>query len=110
MMDTEIMLPYGDSFLKTRIPTKNITSILSTKDIKGLGDEREALTNSLRAPIGRPPLRDCVNKNDKVMVIVTDNTRPCPDDRLLTPILNELEETNYTCSSWRPHRGSRERM
>ena len=92
MMDTEIMLPYGDSFLKTRIPTKNITSILSTKDIKDLGDEREAITNSLRAPIGCPPLRDCVNKNDKVMVIVTDNTRPCPDDRLLPPILTELEE------------------
>ena len=92
MMDTEIMLPYGDSFLKTRIPTKNITSILSTKDIKGLGDEREAITNSLRFPIGCPPLRDCVNKNDKVMVIVTDNTRPCPDDRLLPPILTELEE------------------
>ena len=92
MMDTEIMLPYGDSFLKTRIPTKNITSILSTKDIKGLENEREAITNSLRAPIGCPPLRDCVNKNDKVMVIVTDNTRPCPDDRLLPPILTELEE------------------
>ncbi len=92
MMDTEIMLPYGDSFLKTRIPTKNITSILSTKDIKDLGDEREAITNSLRAPIGCPPLRDCVNKNDKVMVIVTDNTRPCPDDRLLPLILTELEE------------------
>jgi len=91
MMDTEIMLPYGDSFLKTRIPTKNITSILSTKDIKGLGDEKEAITNSLRFPIGCPPLCDCISKNDKVMVIVTDNTRPCPDDRLLPPILTELD-------------------
>ena len=91
MTDTEIMLPYGDSFLKARIPTKNITSILSTKDIEGLEDEREAITNSLRTPIGRPALRDCVNKNDKVVVIVTDNTRPCPDDRLLPPILAELE-------------------
>ena len=91
-MDTEISLPYGDSFLKARIPTKNITSILRTKDIKGLENEREAITNSLRLPIGSPALRDCVNKNDKVVVIVTDNTRPCPDDRLLPPILAELEE------------------
>ena len=32
-----------------------------------------------------------VNKDDKVVVLVTDNTRPCPDDRLLPPILAELE-------------------
>jgi len=91
-MDTEINLPYGDSFLKARIPTKNITSILRTKDIKGLDNEREAITNSLRLPIRCPALRTCVNKNDKVVVIVTDNTRPCPDDRLLPPILAGLEE------------------
>jgi len=91
-MDTEINLPYGDSFLKTRIPTKNITFILRTKDIKGLDNDREAITNSLRLPISCPALRTCVNKNDKVVVIVTDNTRPCPDDRLLPPILAELEE------------------
>ena len=78
--------------MKARIPTKNIACVLTTQDVKGLENEREAITNSFRAPIGRPPLGDCVNKNDKVVVIVTDNTRPCPDDRLLPPILAELEE------------------
>jgi len=34
---------------------------------------------------------DRINKDDKVVVLVTDNTRPCPDDRLLPPILAELE-------------------
>jgi len=91
-MDTEITLPYGSSFLKARIPTKNIAFILSTKEIKGLENEKEAITNSLRSPIEFPALRDCVNKDDKVVVLVTDNTRPCPDDRLLPPILAELEE------------------
>lgn len=92
MMNTEISLPYGDTVLKAMIPTKNIAFILSTKGIKGLENEREAIANSLRSPIECPPLRDCINKNDKVVVIVTDNTRPCPDDRLLPPILAELEE------------------
>jgi nickel-dependent lactate racemase len=89
---TEIELPYGDSFLKAKVPTKNLTTILTTKDIRGLENEREAITASLRAPIGCPPLRECIKKNDKVVVLVTDNTRPCPDDRLLPPILAELEE------------------
>ena len=92
MMDTKIELPYGSSLLKVRIPTSNITCILNTQDVKSLANEREAITNSLRAPIGCPPLLDCVNKNDRVVVIVTDNTRPCPEDRLLPPILAELEE------------------
>ena len=92
MMDTEIELPYGDSSLKTRIPAKNLAFTLNTKDVKGLANERKAITNSLRAPIECPALRDCVKKSDKVVVVVTDNTRPCPDDRLLPPILAELEE------------------
>ena len=93
MLSTEeIEFPYGGSSIKARIPTKNIICILSSRYVKGLENEREAITNSLRSPIGCPPLRDCVSKNDKVVVLVTDNTRPCPDDKLLPPILAELEE------------------
>ncbi len=92
MMDTEITLPYGDTHLKAKIPTKNLTCVLETHDVKGIDNEREAIINSLRAPIECTALTDCVNENDKVVVIVTDNTRPCPDDRLLPPILAELEE------------------
>ena len=90
-MDTIIELPYGSSRLKARIPAGNLAGIIEVPDVRGLPDEREAITGSLRAPIESPTLLDCVNKNDKVVVLVTDNTRPCPDDRLLPPILDELE-------------------
>lgn len=92
MIDTEIELPYGHSLLKAKIPTKNITFVLDKKDVDGLRNEREAITSSLRAPIACLALLDYVNKDDKVVVIVTDNTRPCPDDRILPPLLAELEE------------------
>jgi len=91
-METEIKLPYGDSFLTARLPAKNIACVLSKRQAKGLENEGEAITRALRAPIGRPPLRECVKRDDKVVILVTDNTRPCPDDRLLPPILAELEE------------------
>lgn len=55
MTYTEIELPYGDSFLKAKIPTKHLSYVLNSKYIKGLENEREAITNSLRAPIGCPP-------------------------------------------------------
>ncbi|MBI4295602.1 MAG: nickel-dependent lactate racemase [Chloroflexi bacterium] len=91
-MYSEIMLPYGDSFLTARIPARNIAAILERKDVGGIAGEAAAIRNSLRSPIAHAPLRDAIKKTDRVVVIVTDNTRPCPDDRLLPPILAELEE------------------
>ena len=91
-MSTKIELPYGDSFLKATVPSKNLISILSMRSIKGLENEREDIIKSLRSPIRCPGLLDCINKNDNIVVLVTDNTRPCPDERLLPPILAELEK------------------
>ncbi len=88
---TEIELPCGECSLKARIPAKNIVCILTRQDARGLVDEREAIIQSLRSPIDSPPLRDLIKPNAKVVVLATDNTRPCPDDRILPPLLAELE-------------------
>ncbi|MFC1988949.1 nickel-dependent lactate racemase [Chloroflexota bacterium] len=90
-MDREIYLPYGDSLLKIRIPEDNVACVLERHRQKGIENEAEAITESLREPIGSPPLIDCLSTDDKVVVIVTDNTRACPEDRLLPAILAELE-------------------
>ena len=90
---TEIELPCGEGSLTARIPTRNIVCVLTRQDARGLADEREAITQSLRSPISSPPLRDLVKPSDKVVVLATDNTRPCPDDRILPPLLAELEST-----------------
>jgi nickel-dependent lactate racemase len=87
----EIDLPYGESKLTARIPKANLSFVLEKQELDGLEDEGAAITESLHNPTGSPPLLERIEKNDKVAVIVTDNTRPCPDDRLLPPILAELE-------------------
>ena len=87
----ELDLPYGNAYVKAHIPVNNLKRILNTKHVKGLSNEREEITASLRSPIASLPLLDRINKDDKVVVLVTDNTRPCPDDRLLPPILTEIE-------------------
>jgi len=88
---TEIELPCGECTITARIPTKNIACVLTKPDARGLADEREAILQSLRSPIESPPLRNLIKPSDKVVVIATDNTRPCPDDRILPPLLTELE-------------------
>ena len=91
-MDNEYRFPYGDSFLKADIPAENVSFVLEKRELDGIDNEREVITNSLRSPIGCSPLGEYIHKDDKVVVIVTDNTRACPDDRLLPPILAELEQ------------------
>ena len=62
MKYTEIEPPYGDSFLKARIPTQNLAFVLNTKFIEELENEREAIIKSLRSPIGCPLLLDLISK------------------------------------------------
>ncbi len=90
-MFTEFQLPYGNSALTARIPAKNIACVMKRQHARGLADETAGLLEAIRSPIGSPPLIDCIRRNDKIVVIVTDNTRACPDDRLLPPLLAELE-------------------
>jgi nickel-dependent lactate racemase len=91
-MVSEFQFPYGNSILKARIPTGNVSMVLERNRTQGLEDQEEAIANSLRFPMGSPPLAGRLHESDKVVVIVTDNTRACPDDRLLPPILAGLEQ------------------
>src|SRR4030042_6302570 len=88
----EIKLPYGESFKTIHIPKKNLAGVLETRQHPGLGNERESILASLREPIDSLPLVDRGDENDRVVIIVTDNTRACPEDRILPPILEELEK------------------
>ena len=90
-MNTQFELPYGDSLLTASILATNLSLVLETRDVGGLENETQGILDSLRSPIEHLPLQDSVHKGDKVAVIVTDNTRACPDDRLVPPILAELE-------------------
>jgi nickel-dependent lactate racemase len=89
---TEFSFPYGRSFLIASIPTANIACVLETCQLPGLENEYEAVAAALRSPIESAPLIDRVKPGEKVVVLATDNTRACPDDRLLPPILAELEK------------------
>ena len=91
-MAAEFRFPYGDSVLKANLAAGNIAAILKSHHARGIKNQAEAIVNSLRFPFGSPPLTECLHQSDRVVVIVTDNTRACPDDKLLPPILAELEQ------------------
>jgi len=88
----EISLPYGDSYLTVGIADRFADNILDSKYVPGIKNESEAILHSLEHPVGCAPLREQIGRNDKVAIITTDNTRPCPDDRILPVILAVLDE------------------
>ncbi len=87
----EFELPFGSSKVSMRVPERNVSYVLEPRHQPGLRDEATAVVEALRNPIGQKPLAAAVTATDRVVVIVTDNTRACPDDRLLPPLLSELE-------------------
>jgi nickel-dependent lactate racemase len=90
-MHAQFELPYGSSTVRVRVPERNLAFVLEPHHLAGITDEAGAVRDALRNPLGQKPLADAVQPHDNVVVIVTDNTRACPDDRLLPPILQELE-------------------
>ena len=47
---------------------------------------------ALAAPIGTPPLHKIVRAGQRITIITSDITRPCPSHLMLPPIMNELAQ------------------
>lgn len=84
-----VHLAYGKQGLDVRVPGD--ATVIEPKYVAGLPDERGAILQSLRAPIAGPPLRALVRPGGRAVIVHTDITRATPNDRLLPPLLFELE-------------------
>lgn len=89
----KVSLPYGNDRLSVEIPESNLVGVLRKGEAEPLDDVYEAVLRSLRSPIGKPPLGELLDQEDEIAIIVDDHTRPCPDDRLLPPLLEGIEES-----------------
>jgi nickel-dependent lactate racemase len=82
-------LSYGRTGLTVTLP--ETVDVLEPRFLPGLPDEKAAMLEALRAPIGSPPLANLVKPGDKVVVVHTDITRATPNQRILPVLLDELE-------------------
>ncbi len=82
-------LAYGRRGLSVNLP--DTVDVIRPRYVPGMGDETSAVFQALRNPIGSPPLAELIRSGDKVMIVHTDITRATPNDRILPPLLQELE-------------------
>ncbi len=64
--------------------------VLLPSAVQPLADEAGAVTSALRNPVAGFPLRDRVRAGQRVAIVISDITRPVPNQLLLEPLLAEL--------------------
>ena len=83
-----VALAYGKGQLAVDLPGD--ATVLEPCYTEGIPDERAAVRQALRHPIGTRPLRDLVAATDHVAIVTTDKTRATPNHTLLPCLLDEL--------------------
>jgi nickel-dependent lactate racemase len=89
--DTPIKLPYGDRSLEVEVHPDNLQDVLYPKEFAAQDrDEVEIIREALEHPIGSRLLSSQVHPGQRVAIVTSDLTRPCPSDLLIPPVLDEL--------------------
>ena len=86
-----VKLAYGKSGLEVGIPEGVRVTTIEPTFVPACPDPIDAITASLRTPIGCLPLRERVHPNDTVGIVFSDITRPTPNHQIIPAILAELE-------------------
>ncbi len=84
-----VRLAYGKEGLNIAVPESAV--VIEPKYVPGLASEPEALRDAMRKPINSPPLREIAKAGGRVTIVHTDITRATPNERILPPLLEELE-------------------
>ena len=88
----EITLKYSTGGLRINLPsTPNFLGVLEPRSKPALSDPTDAVRRSLRSSISSSPLREAARGRQDAVVVISDKTRPVPNNLLLPLILHEIE-------------------
>lgn len=88
-----VRMNYGKRGLEVAVPDSNLAGILRMNRIRSLEDPSEAVKEALEKPIASAPLKDLARGRESACVVVSDITRPVPNQIILPPLLDVLEES-----------------
>ncbi len=86
-----VRLDYGADGLDVDLPCERVT-IIEPVFRSAVADPHTALTAALRAPLGRPPLREIVRRGQTVAISVCDITRAQPRQETLAALFAEMPD------------------
>ena len=84
-----VHLDYGTDGLAVDLPDDRIT-VIEPMPRPAVPDAHETLVRAIRAPIGRPPLRELWRPGQRVAISVCDITRAQPRQQQIEALLSEM--------------------
>ncbi len=88
-----VRLEYGKTGLEVELPDERIVRTLAYKNAAPLADPQAALEQVLTSPTGSPPLAEVARGRRSACIAICDITRPVPNELMLTPMLEILEQS-----------------
>jgi nickel-dependent lactate racemase len=91
-------IPWCEESLEFEIPDDSLIWEATPADLPGVADEDKEILEALEHPIGTPDLETMIGagKGITVAIVVDDNTRVTPANKLLTPLLKKLLSCGIT--------------
>jgi nickel-dependent lactate racemase len=89
----KITLRYGRDGMPLQVADDLDAEVLHLNPLPPLENEAEKIENSLRSPIGSPPLDKLAQGRESACIVICDVTRPVPNEKLLAPLLTCLQES-----------------
>ncbi len=87
-----VRLEYGRTGLEVELPDDRVVRTLSYKEVPPLSDPAAELAGVLANPNGTPPLLVLARGRQNACILICDITRPVPNELILRPVLQSLEE------------------
>ena len=91
-MALEYSLGYGREQQTFVLPEANLLMDMKANVPDQKSDEEDLIREALAEPIGTERIGDICRPGEKICIITSDITRPCPSHKMLPPLLEELEE------------------
>ena len=86
----ELEFGFGQGTQRVSLPRENLLDVLTANAVEyDLTGETEVI-RALNAPIGAPGIEEVVHPGEKIAIITSDITRPCPTWVMLPPLLHRL--------------------
>ncbi|GCE11145.1 nickel-dependent lactate racemase [Tengunoibacter tsumagoiensis] len=83
-----VSIPYGSTTRVISVPEDAV--VFHSQPVPPLADERHAFQLALREPIASAALASRVRAQDRVAIVISDITRPTPNERIVPWLLEEL--------------------
>ncbi|MFB5661978.1 nickel-dependent lactate racemase [Alteribacillus sp. HJP-4] len=80
---------YGKDHLTVSLPEDAV--LIEPEHVPAMSSPEKGVVDSLQNPIGTPPLKEMVQAGDTVAIVISDITRPTPNDVLVPLLIEELD-------------------